>query len=127
VRVAARVVGVEADEQHQFLDALAALGLRAEQPVDVERLADDVGDGHARVQGRIRVLEHHLHVAPVQVDVLTVDRVPVEEHLAGGRRVQVDQRAADGRLSAAGLADEAERLALVDLEAHAVDGLEHRL
>ena len=44
---------------------------------------------------------------------------PVEEHLTGGGRDQVEQHAPGGGLAATGLADEAERLAPVDLEGHA--------
>ena len=38
------------------------------------------------------------------------------------RAQDVDDRAADRRLAAAGLADQAERLALIQRERHAVDG-----
>ena len=42
----------------------------------------------------------------------------------GGRLVEPEHRPADGRLAAAGLADEAERLAALDRERHAVHGLD---
>ena len=43
---------------------------------------------------------------------------------ARGGLLQAHQQAAQGGLAAPGLADDAERLALVQLEAHAVDGLD---
>ena len=60
VRIAVGVVGLQADELEQFLDALVdALTLR--EFVDAQRLADDVADGHARIERRERVLEDDLH------------------------------------------------------------------
>ena len=49
VRVALGVLGVEAHRVQQLGDPLLALGLGADA-VDLERLADDVADAHARVQ-----------------------------------------------------------------------------
>ena len=48
----------------------------------------------------------------------------VEDDLAGGRLVELQDRAAGRGLAAAGLADETEGLALLDLEGDAVDGLD---
>src|SRR5215218_7076315 len=52
------------------------------------------------------------------------DVLAVEDHLALGRLVEAQNRAADRRLAAARLADQAERLAAADLERDAVDGLD---
>ena len=48
----------------------------------------------------------------------------MEDDLAAGRLVELQDRAAGRGLAAAGLADQAERLALLDLEGDAVDGLD---
>src|SRR5258708_39663688 len=91
----------------------------------LERLTDDVSDRHARVQRRVRVLEDHLHPAAHLAHLLAAElRVldAVELHLAGGRLVELEDRAAGRGLTAAGLADEAERLALLDEEVDPVDG-----
>ena len=77
VRVALGVLGVEADRLEQLGDALLALGLGADV-VDLERLADDVADAHARVERGVRVLEDDLHVAAQRV------------HLAARRLHDVD-------------------------------------
>ncbi len=37
---------------------------RSDDAVDVERLLDDLPDGHPRVQRAVRILEDHLHPAP---------------------------------------------------------------
>ena len=63
VRVAVDVLGVEADHVQQVLRPRLAVALRRDLGVDLERLADDVADRHARVERGVRVLEHHLDVA----------------------------------------------------------------
>src|SRR5258708_33743195 len=91
----------------------------------LERLTDDVSDRHARVQRRVRVLEDHLHPAAHVGHLLAAELGEldaVELHLAGGRIVELEDRAAGRGFTAAGLADEAERLALLDEEVDAVDG-----
>ena len=81
----------------------------------------------ARVQRRVRVLEHHLqfaavgpHLAPRQ----PVDALAVDPDLAGGRLDQLQDRLAGGRLAAAALADQAQGLALGDVERDAVDRMD---
>ena len=61
VRVAVHVVRVEADDLQELLHAGAAAAFGV--AVDRERLADDVADGHPRVQRGVRVLHDHLHPA----------------------------------------------------------------
>src|SRR5207302_9002220 len=54
------------------------------------------------------------------------ERVALEADLAFGRLEQANDRPAERRLSAAGLADEPERLSLVDSERHVVDRVNAR-
>jgi hypothetical protein len=63
VRVARELGRVEADEIEELGDARAPLRARA-RLVDDERLLDDGADAHPRVERRVRVLKHDLHVAP---------------------------------------------------------------
>ena len=103
VRVARRVVRVEADRREQLADALAPLG-RLADVVDVERLGDDPAGGHPRVEAGVRVLEDHLHPAPqaAQVRALELgDVLAVEEDPAAGRRVEPDDRPSGRALAAA--------------------------
>ena len=125
MRVAAGVVGVQPDDAQQLLDAFAAR-LPLGQVVDDQRLADDAADGHARVQRRVGVLEDHLHLAAevTQLVSLHLHQVAtVEQDLAGGRPVELEDRPPDGRFPAAALAYQAERLAAADGERHVVDRL----
>ena len=61
VREAIEVLGVQADDLEELLDAPLALGGRPDA-VELERLADDEPDPLARVERRVRVLEDHHHV-----------------------------------------------------------------
>ena len=54
------------------------------------------------------------------------ERLAVEQDLAAGRRLQAEQRAAERRLAAAGLADDAEHLAAPPLQVDAVDARARR-
>ena len=92
-----------------------------------EGLADDVADGHPRVERRVRILEDDLHL-PADLAHLAAlearDVAAVEEDLARRGLRQLDQRARQGRLAAARLADEAERLSGLDGQVDAVDGVD---
>ena len=97
------------------------------QAVDVYALGDDVADDHARVQGGLGVLEDHLHLpveGPALIARRLVDVLAPVEHLAARRIVEPDQDPSRRGLAAARLADQAESLALVDLERDPVDRLQ---
>ena len=81
---------------------------------------------HPRVERRVGVLEDHLHVAPRRPHLagrIGEHVVAPIAHFARGRLDQAQHAAAGRALAAAGFADQAERLALVDREADAVDRL----
>src|SRR6185369_12620984 len=74
-----------------------------------------------------RVLEDDLHPAAVRPErraTEAADVLAVEADRARGRVDEPEEHPPDGRLAATRLADEAERLAPPDREAHAVDGLD---
>ena len=124
MRVAVDEARVEADDFEELAHAGAPVAARAD-PVHDERLRDDVADGHARVERRVRVLEDDLQLAPHLAHLLAAERrqlAPVEADRAAGRLEQPQDAVAGRGLARAGLADEAERLALPDLEADPVDG-----
>jgi len=124
VRVAVGEVGVHAHHPQQLLDALLAL-LAAREAVDVQGLAHDVAHGLPGVQRGEGILKDHRHLAahtahaaagePGQLLALELDR-------AGGRLQEADDRAAQRRLATARLADQAQGLALLDLQVDAVHG-----
>src|SRR5438034_2225151 len=124
MRVTIEMHRIEPDEPEQLGDALLAPGARA-QPVDDERLFDDLTCAHPRVQRRVRILKHDLHVAPrlAQTPAGKVEHVLAAESHRAGRGLDQPQHASPGRrLAAARLADEPERFALLDAEADVIDG-----
>ena len=92
--------------------------------MDVQRLAHDVGDRHARVQAGIRILEHDLHFLAELVNVLGRNLLAVVDDLARGGLVQVQYGASHGGLAAAALPHQAQRLAGLDIERDALHGLQ---
>ena len=125
VRVAPGVVRREADHLHHLRHPVRALIGRA-QAMDAEALADGGGDRRAGVERRVRILEHDLHPAPVALELGALDVGdirPVEHDPAAGWLDQAQERPSHGRLAAAGLPHQAQRLATPDVEAHVVDRL----
>ena len=61
VRIAVHRPGAEADLFEQLLDALTPF-LAVADAVDGEGLGEDLVDAHARIEGRVGVLEHELHL-----------------------------------------------------------------
>ena len=112
-------------ETDQTQDLHHALGVRARgEPVQRERLGERLPDRHPRIERRERVLEDDLHGAPLRAHRRLGQRedvFAVEVRVARGRLEQAQHQPARRRLAAAGLADERQRLADRDVEAHAVD------
>ncbi len=105
----------------------AALQLDAlRDPVDPQRVPDRLLDRHGRVQRGVRILEDDLHLAPDAAQLAlghARDLAAVEEHALRRSPDEAEQRPPERRLAAAGLADEPEHLALVEVERHVVDRL----
>ena len=95
--------------------------------VDLQRLAQDVGDLLARVERAIGVLEHDLHGAaqPARgggVGVLGIGAVELEP--AGAGRLDQGDEAGERALAAAGFAHHRQRAAAVEGEADAAQRLD---
>src|SRR5438552_4781161 len=123
VRVAAQVLGGEADRLQQLHDAFLARPPVGRQLVDHQGLADDRAHRHSWIERRVRVLEDDLHLLAERAQRSLIERgdvLALERDLTGGRLDQAEDRAARGGLAAARLADEAQRLAGHDVERHVV-------
>jgi hypothetical protein len=89
----------------------------------------EVEERHARIERRERILEDHLHLAAERAQLRGPQpapsrppiRRPPASDLPPGRLDGPQHAARGGGLAAAALTNEAERLALVDVEVHAVD------
>src|SRR5262245_42467486 len=82
----------ETNEIKELPDLPAALLQRA-YAMNIERLADDAGDGHARVERCVGILEHDLHVAPQAPHVGAAERhkVAIAESDPTGSRLDESQ------------------------------------
>ena len=123
----------QADQAEHFDRPVERLPLRG-APVQPDRFADLVADALGRIEGGERILEDHRYlVAPQPPQLLAfqadefvaveLDRA-VHDGPAGGQ--QPHNRQAGHGLTAAGLADDAEGLAGVDLHIHVADRLHDR-
>ena len=65
VRVALYEAGTEADRFHQLADSPLALRAGRDDAESFEWLAQNLSDGHPRIERRIRVLKDHLQVTPL--------------------------------------------------------------
>ncbi len=122
--------GMPTDLSSPSASTLAALPLHPAVPL--QHLGDLQPDRDHRVQRGERVLEDHAHVAAAAVPHLPVGEPQqvgaLERHLAGDRVAALGQQPHDRQrrhgLAATGLADQADGLAGLHREAHAVDGRE---
>ena len=84
-----------------------------------QRLCDEIADGHARVERRIGILEHDLHVAAHRLELpprKARDLLAVEPHAAArSALLEPQHQPAGGALAGAGFADKAEYLAAARL------------
>ena len=124
VRVVAPSAPAQADALEQRGDALAAL-LAARRCRARCSGSPTISPADMRgIERRVRILEDDLHlpaVGPQSRLAQARDVLAVKPDAAGGRLDQPQHGAADRRLAAAALADQAERLAALDREADAVD------
>ena len=127
MRVAVQRVLRQADLLDELGGALAPLALRAD-PLDAQRLGDDVGDRHARIERRERILEDDLDGAPGE-RLCRRSRRSACRASAPRRRSGVRKPATTWPsvvLPEPDLADERQRLALGDRGRDIVDGAQAR-
>ena len=121
------MIGAQADHLHQIDDALAPLGAPPMQAMNLERLADDLGNRHARIERAERVLINHLHAPADRAHLAGTelgDVVALElDRTRSGARVAAD-RHQQRRLAGAIGADQGHDLALADIEVDAVQRLD---
>ena len=116
---------IEPDRAQHLVDEPLAL-LRILDARDHQRLGDDVADPAARIERCNRVLEDQLHAPAHQPQGVALHRrqiVTVEQNPPRGRPAQLQHRPAKRRFSAAGFADQTQRLATGDLQGHAGHGM----
>ena len=124
------MLGQQTDLLDDLLHLLNTVFLVLKELEVVQTLGNDVVNGSTLVQRSSRILEHHLDVTddlPVQraagltgnTDALILD-------LTSGTGIDTDYGTADGGLTGAGLTDQREGLALINVKACILNGL-HRV
>src|SRR5436305_638921 len=91
--------------------------------MNIQRFADDVLYGHARVERAVGILENHLELASLRAQFRAVHLRYVrafEENAAGGWLNQTHNGAPQGCLAATAFTDEAEGFTRCDAEADVV-------
>ena len=125
MRTPGSVPRLHADRIHELVDAVTAPGSDVVAPHG-QALRDHVANPAAGVERRDRILEDHLESGPHPAELLALEagEIPVlVEHLAPGDVDQADDGPGNGRLTAPGLAHDAECLALGNVEAHLRHGV----
>ena len=124
MRIAVLVERLQAALVHDVVQIVVVLRL-GHKIVFSDGFADDLADRHTRGQRGERILEDDLHLGTHIMHFLVgqiIDFLPVEQHIA--RRLiagEAQDRTSGGRLAAAGLADQAHRLAALQVERDTVD------
>ena len=119
----------QADTVEHAVHQIERRGAARSEAVQQDRLDQNAADGMPRIERRHRVLKDHLHAAaqwPAGALVERGDVGAVEHDRPRGRRDQTEQRAAERGLAGAGLADDADGLALADGEIDAVQDRRRR-
>src|SRR5258705_9625987 len=95
--------------------------------MDPHRLEQDLAHREARIERGVRILKNDLDPGFIAPGVLRGKRQqvpPLEQYLAAGCLVQTHEQQPKGRLARPRLPDDAQGLALRELERGAPDGLE---
>ena len=91
MRIAVQRIPRQAHVVHQFLGPRAAFRVRPDA-VDGQRLGDDGGDRHARIERAERILEHDLDRVPRQLTRRPVERVAAKSHRRHGSACAIRRR-----------------------------------
>ena len=107
VRIARHVIGIEAHAAQPVARFLSDVG-SGKRGVELDPFADDLAHRHARIQGRVRILEDHLHPAGVALKVrrlvLRWQRLAIVGDDTAGLVVQAKHGLAECGLARAALA-----------------------
>jgi hypothetical protein len=130
VRVAIHGIGPKPHPLEQARDARFLIRSSLGQPMDANRLADDLANRHPWIQAGIRILKDDLHSAPQGAKLslrATGDQLTVKNHPAKRRLDEAKHEAAERALAATALTDKAHCLAPADHNRYAVDGADKTL
>ena len=88
VRIAVCMLGIEPNALQQRKDHVVALLLALRKLMDINGLSDDIANGHTRIQGCIRILEHDLHLFAVWRKIYVGNIFPFVDDFATRRLIE---------------------------------------
>ena len=118
VRQAIHRVGAHPDHREQLGDSIFFF-FAAREFVNLDSLADDRSHAHPRIQRRVRILKHELHLLPQRAQFRAAKRreiAAVEIYGALGRLEQFQNQPPQRRFARSRLADQSQRLARLNLQ-----------
>ena len=118
-----RVFPVQTNQLQILINDILAFLFCLCQVMDVNSLADDFRNRHTRIQGIIRVLEHHLHFffkGPFLLRFQRVYILPFVQNLSVRSVIEADTGTAAGRLAAARFPYHPQRFALINIKGNIV-------
>ena len=124
VGIAVEEFSRNADRFHQLQHPFGRLLLRSADFIGFQRLRDQIPDRHARIQGRVRILENQLEFSPVAAEFFlfqTCNRLSSHQDLPGIRLNQADQEASESGFAAARLSHKSQSLPFTDPEGYIRD------
>ena len=125
VRIACQRVFADSDFFEHLNHPPATVAGGKARLVNRQRLGDDGGRSHARVERGDWILENHLNAATQRAEPQTASAQPILAPKFDGARVRLDKAQEHARqrgLAASGFADDAERFAARERECHAIHG-----
>ncbi len=117
----------QADQTEQIRHLLFSFCPMGIQAIDRKRLGDNIGNRHARIQRRIRVLKDHLHFFSQFMHFTRTGGKHIgafKQDAAAGGFIEPEHRTPGGRLPTAGFADQPHRFALMNGKGKSVHGLQ---
>ncbi len=117
---------VQSNQFHQVHDLVMSILLGSVELMYIQRLTDDVFNRHTRIQGRIGILEYHLHLLTKRMDVLIGYKFTIELELTAGRLVETKQGTANGRLTTSRLTNKTKGFTRFNVKGNAIDCLQGR-
>jgi len=124
VGIAPHGSGIESHNLQEFDDAIFSFG-SLKSFVNREGLSNYRSNPHARIKGRVRILEDDLHIASTTTEIFSAEFQQVDAVKSDFSRVGLDQaqdRTAGRRFATSRFTDEAEGFAAEDGKADVVHG-----
>ena len=125
VGVTGGVFAVQANIAHQLQNPLLTFRSLVVHFMDIQRLTDDIRDGHTGVEGGIGILENHSGLLAEFLNIaLGNDLLTVIPDFTGSRLIQMQDGTANSGFTTTGLTNKTQCFTLMDGEGNTVHSLQ---